>query len=192
MKTDSFFLVFFFILFACKNNIEDDNSLQALIEDITKKEFEKRSIKLDYLKIDNLSIDKINLGHFYTDRINNLATYLANQKTANESYIKDLTSKGDTAMVNKVQANRLKYLKMASELDSLYNKADTSIKILKAVYLLDAKFQGGRLKDKVTKYLYEKDTTEVVIQVQDPFMHDIVNGNNYLLLLPIIRTRKEN
>ena len=191
MKVNPLFFVSLFILASCKNNVESKSLSKAIIE-ITKKEFQKRSVELDYLTIDSLIIETINFRDFYIDRINNFATYVANATTANQSRIKDLINKGDTAMANKIQANQIEILKTASVLDSLHNIADASIKVLKAIYLLDAKFHGGRLNEKVTNYLYKKDTTVVTIQVRDPFLQGIINGNDYLMLISMTQTPKEN
>ena len=189
MKVNPLFFVSLFMLASCKNNVENESLSEAII-DITKKEFQKRSVELDYLTIDSLIIENINLRDFYTDRINNFSTYVANATTANQSRIKDLISKGDTIMANKIQANQMEILKTASVLDSLHNIADTSIKVLRTLYLLDAKFKGGRLNEKVTNYLYKKDTTVVTIQVRDPFLQGILNGNDYLMLISVTQTPK--
>ena len=184
MKTNTLLFIFLLILSSCNDSIKN-NSLAKTIIDATKKEFQKSSVELDNIVIDSLNIETVNLRGFYTDRINNFSSYLADAERANLSRIEELTKEGDTVMANKIKANHLKNLKIASDLDSLHYKADTSIKILKAVYLLNVKFQRSTINEKVTKFFYQKDTTEVVIQISDPIIYNIVNGNDYLTLLTI-------
>jgi len=184
VKTINLLFIFLLVLGSCNPRVKN-NSLAKTIIDVTKKEFQKRSVELDNVVIDSLSIETVNLMGFYSDRISNFTSYLADAERANLSRIEELTKNGDTVMANKIKANHLKNLKIASDLDSLHYKADSSIKILKAVYLLNAKFQSSTINQKVIKYFYQKDTTEVVIEVSDPIMYDIVNGNDYLTLLMI-------
>ena len=191
MRRNTLLFIFLLIFASCHNNNKADNSLAKTITDVTKKEFQKRSIEFNNVIIDSIKIETINLKDFYIDRIHNFRLYLADEETANQTYIKDLLNKGDTGMANKVQVRHLKNVKIASLLDSLHNKADSSIKIFRAAYLLTAKIPGLVLNEEITKYFYKKDTTEVVIQTADPTMDDIVNGNNYLMLLSIGRTIKE-
>jgi hypothetical protein len=189
MKILSLLFVFLLILSSCGN--EDKNSLTTRIKDVTENEFQKRSVELDRLIIDSLNIESVNLRDFYTDRINNFSAYLARSEDANQRYIKELIDKGDTAKASKVKARHLENLELASMLDSLHYSADSSIKVWRAVYLLNAKFGASSLSEKTTKYFYQKDTTEVVIQVADPILHDIVNGNDYLTLLTVGQALKK-
>src|SRR5258705_12270691 len=97
MKTNTLLFIFLLILSSCNDSVKN-NFLAKTIIDATKKEFQKRSVELDNIVIDSLSIETVSLKSFYTDRINNFSSYLADAERANLSRIKELTEKADTVM----------------------------------------------------------------------------------------------
>lgn len=182
MKRNLLFFASVLLLTSCQDKSSAD-PLKHKIESVTQNEFTRHSVELDDVEIDSLRVESVSLGDFYASRIAHYSIYLANADRSVPNAVEELTNRGDTAMANQIRTNHARNLEFASSLDSLYYKADTSVKVIKADYLLTAQYQGSVLQQRVTKYFSQKDSSEVVIPVSDKDMFDIVNGNDHLNLL---------
>lgn len=157
MKKVLFVMIAVIYLVACQK--KTDQKLKEQIEILTTDELQRDGHNIESLNIENIKYNVEGLDLFYGKREIDMGKAAKEIKTINLEEVQSMKTTEEEK--NKMVKLHQKLDSCLKVIDSLYKNADSTIKIYEVNYTLKAKTDKRTFDEKVTKYFYLKDLSEL-------------------------------